>query len=148
MLLGPRFLLARAAQKESQGTLPIAGERFLILCCRSSRITKGRIRFVTTSILPPSLSEDSPARVTSRSIRLKRMGVRTIEPWQRARIVALNPGATNSRAKRWLAERFASTADRLAERNGFQTIIVGAKGDVDDATAVASLMRTPATVLA
>lgn len=79
---------------------------------------------------------------------LERFGVRTIEPWERARIVALNPGATNSRAKRWLTERFASTADRLAERNGFQTIIVGAKGDVDDATAVASLMRTPATVLA
>jgi heptosyltransferase-2 len=79
---------------------------------------------------------------------LERSGVRTIEPWHRARIVALNPGATNSRAKRWLAERFASTADRLAERNGFQTIIVGAKGDVDDATAVVALMRTPATVLA
>jgi len=79
---------------------------------------------------------------------LERFGVRTIEPWERARIVALNPGATNSRAKRWLTERFASTADRLAERNGFQTIIVGAKGDVDDATAVASLMRTPATILA
>ena len=63
-------------------------------------------------------------------------------------IVALNPGATNSRAKRWLAERFAETADLLAEREGFQTIIIGAEGDKEEAEKTASLMRSPAAVLA
>lgn len=63
-------------------------------------------------------------------------------------ILALSPGATNSRAKRWLAERFASTADRLAERNGFQTVIVGTTGDVEVANEVAARMRTKALVLA
>lgn len=64
------------------------------------------------------------------------------------RILALNPGATNSRAKRWLAERFAQTADSLAERDGFRTIIVGAEGDREAAEKTASFMRTPAAVLA
>jgi heptosyltransferase-2 len=63
-------------------------------------------------------------------------------------IVALNPGATNSRAKQWLAERFAQTADTLAERDGLQTIIIGAAGDVEAANQVASLMRTPVANLA
>jgi len=65
-----------------------------------------------------------------------------------APILAINPGATNSRAKRWLAGRFAATADRLAERDGFQTIIVGTAGDLDVANEVAAQMRAPAAVLA
>lgn len=63
-------------------------------------------------------------------------------------IVAINPGATNSRAKQWLAERFAETADRLSERNGFQTVIVGAACDVGVANEVAKRMRSQSVVLA
>jgi heptosyltransferase II len=65
-----------------------------------------------------------------------------------ARLVALNPGATNSRAKQWLAERFAATADALAERDGFQTVIVGAAGDAEVANQVAGFMHTPVANLA
>lgn len=65
-----------------------------------------------------------------------------------ARIVAINPGATNSRAKQWLAERFAETADQLSERDGFQAIIIGAAGDIETANEVAQHMRARATVLA
>ena len=64
------------------------------------------------------------------------------------RIVAVNPGATNSQAKQWLAERFAAAADRLAEQDGFQTVIIGATGDREIAARVQSLMRTPAANLA
>jgi heptosyltransferase-2 len=64
------------------------------------------------------------------------------------RLVALNPGATNSRAKQWLAERFAATADALAERDGFQTIIIGTAGDVGRANEVAQLMQTKVVNLA
>ncbi len=67
---------------------------------------------------------------------------------QNPKIVALNPGATNSRAKQWLAERFAATADALAERDGFHTIITGAAGDVERANEVAQLMQTRVTNLA
>ncbi len=65
-----------------------------------------------------------------------------------ARIVAINPGATNSRAKRWLPERFAAVADQLVERDGFQAIIIGAAGDIEAAREVARLMRSPAAMLA
>lgn len=64
------------------------------------------------------------------------------------KIVAINPGATNSRAKQWLAERFAETADRLAARDGFRPVIVGTADDVQVANEVASRMHTPAIVLA
>ena len=63
-------------------------------------------------------------------------------------ILAINPGATNSSAKRWPAERFAKTADRLREREGFQTVIVGAAGDKPVAQEVARLMRTDSAVIA
>jgi heptosyltransferase-2 len=67
---------------------------------------------------------------------------------QNPQIIALNPGATNSRAKQWLTEKFAATADALAESNGFQTVIVGAAGDTEVANEVAQLMRTPVANLA
>ena len=57
------------------------------------------------------------------------------------RLVAINPGATNSRAKRWLPERFAATADQLSARDGFATFIVGTAGDRDAALAVTNHMR-------
>jgi heptosyltransferase-2 len=63
-------------------------------------------------------------------------------------VLVINPGATNSRAKQWLAERFAETADLLAERDGFQTVIVGASGDLAVANEVARRMRTHSVVLA
>jgi heptosyltransferase-2 len=74
---------------------------------------------------------------------LARFGVEGERP-----IVALNPGATNSRAKQWKADRFASAADMLADRDGFQTIIIGAAADCEVAAAVARYMRSPAAMLA
>jgi heptosyltransferase-2 len=78
---------------------------------------------------------------------LRDSGIRTAGPGS-SRIVALNPGATNSRAKRWLAERFAQTADQLGTRDGFQTIIIGTRGDLEIADQVASHMQSRAAVLA
>jgi heptosyltransferase-2 len=67
---------------------------------------------------------------------------------QSSRVVVINPGATNSRAKQWLPERFAETADLLAARDGFQAVIVGTAADVEAATCVARLMRSPVAMLA
>jgi heptosyltransferase-2 len=66
----------------------------------------------------------------------------------RAPLLVLNPGATNSRAKQWLPERFAALADLLTAQIGFQTAIIGAQGDVEVARAVARQMRTRGAVLA
>jgi heptosyltransferase-2 len=64
------------------------------------------------------------------------------------RILAVNPGATNSRAKRWLIERFAETADRFAERDDFQTIILGSPDDAGVAREVERHMRSRPAMLA
>jgi heptosyltransferase-2 len=75
--------------------------------------------------------------------KLERFGISGKAP-----IIVLNPGATNSAAKRWPAERFAAAADRLTEQAGFQTIIVGAPGDKPVADQVAQYMGTRPFVLA
>ncbi|MGH9760011.1 MAG: lipopolysaccharide heptosyltransferase II [Blastocatellia bacterium] len=63
------------------------------------------------------------------------------------RLLIICPGATNSRAKRWLPERFAGVADRFAAL-GFQPVIVGSPGDVAVANEVAALIKTSAVMLA
>jgi len=90
----------------------------------------------------PKLQVSDGQREQARSM-LRESGIARAAP-----ILALSPGATNSRAKRWLVERFAATADRFAEQKGFQTIIVGAPGDLNVADEVARRMRSRAVVLA
>jgi heptosyltransferase-2 len=62
-------------------------------------------------------------------------------------LVALCPGSTNSRAKRWPAERFAAVADMLAEGAGAQVVLVGAAEELDISEQVARLMRARPVVL-
>ena len=62
-------------------------------------------------------------------------------------LVALCPGSTNSRAKRWPSERFAALADMLAERAGAQVILVGAGEELDISEEVARLARRRPLVL-
>ena len=67
---------------------------------------------------------------------LKERGLRVGRP-----LVALCPGSTNSRAKRWPAERFAQLADRLIEEAGAGVMLVGAREEREVSEEVASLMR-------
>src|SRR6185369_4317496 len=84
----------------------------------------------------PTLSASQAMKARARRL-LETVG---IDP--NSRLIALNPGATNSRAKRWLPERFSATADQLSERQGFATLIVGTPGDREVASRVAGKMRT------
>jgi heptosyltransferase-2 len=56
-------------------------------------------------------------------------------------LVALCPGSTNSRAKRWPSERFAALADMLAEHAGAQVFLIGAREELDISEEVARLAR-------
>jgi heptosyltransferase II len=56
-------------------------------------------------------------------------------------LVALCPGSTNSRAKRWPAERFAALADMLVERTGADVLLVGAREELDVSEEAARHMR-------
>ena len=93
----------------------------------------------------PKLHISDELSAAGRSILERELGTSNLT---QSPILALSPGATNSRAKRWLPDRFASTADRLSQKNGFRTVIVGAAGDVEPANEIASRMRTNAVVLA
>ena len=57
---------------------------------------------------------------------LAALGVRLIRP-----LVALCPGSTNSRAKRWPAERFAALGDRLVREAGAEVLLVGSADELE-----------------
>jgi heptosyltransferase-2 len=82
----------------------------------------------------------APAR-EAREI-LREAGARAGRP-----LVTVCPGSTNSRAKRWPAERFAAVADMLAEGFGAEVVLVGAAEESDISGEVARLMRARPVVL-
>jgi heptosyltransferase-2 len=56
-------------------------------------------------------------------------------------IVALCPGSTNSRAKRWPAERYAQLADRFICETGANVLLVGSPDEIEVSREVAQQMR-------
>lgn len=56
-------------------------------------------------------------------------------------LVALCPGSTNSRAKRWPADRFASLADRIIEEMKADVVLVGSADEIEVSVEVANLMQ-------
>jgi heptosyltransferase-2 len=62
-------------------------------------------------------------------------------------LVAVCPGSTNSRAKRWHADRYAALADLLIEEAGATVLLVGAREESDVTKEVLAKMRRRAVVL-
>jgi heptosyltransferase II len=58
-------------------------------------------------------------------------------PW-----VAVNPGATFGSAKRWLPERFAAVADKVAEESSMRILLIGGPNEGWIAEEVAANMQT------
>jgi len=56
-------------------------------------------------------------------------------------LVALCPGSTNSRAKRWPAHNYAALADQLIEHAGAEVLLVGAPDEKSVSQEVAAQMR-------
>jgi heptosyltransferase-2 len=57
-------------------------------------------------------------------------------------LVALNTGATNSRAKCWPVERFAALGDSLIEQCNAQIVLIGAPAERENAAQVLEQMRS------
>ena len=57
--------------------------------------------------------------------------------------VALGAGSTNSRAKRWPAERFAELGDKLTSDLDVNLVLIGSKAELPVAKSVAALTRRP-----
>ena len=61
-------------------------------------------------------------------------------------VIGLNPGSVYGSAKRWLPERFAQVADRLAAEHAACVLIFGGKGEEELGTAIAGMMTAPTIV--
>ena len=90
---------------------------------------------------------DAGLRVTDARLREARLllsenGARPARP-----LVAICPGSTNSRAKRWPAERFAAVADMLNEKLGVEVVLIGAREELDITEEVVRRMRARPVVL-
>jgi heptosyltransferase-2 len=83
----------------------------------------------------------SSTRLEEARALLRAAGARLDRP-----LVALCPGSTNSRAKRWPAERFARLADLLAE-SGAEVVLVGAPEELEVTEEVLAKMRFKPSVL-
>src|SRR5712691_3436781 len=62
-------------------------------------------------------------------------------------LIGLNPGSVCGTAKRWLPERFAEVADRVAAEHGGVVLIFGGQGEEELGASLASLMAAPTVVL-
>jgi heptosyltransferase II len=56
-------------------------------------------------------------------------------------LVALCPGSTNSRAKRWPVERYAEVADRFIKEAGANVLLIGSPDELDVSLEVEKSMR-------
>jgi heptosyltransferase-2 len=96
---------------------------------------------IDASVHAPRLfvSEDEERAMAQ---RLQEAG---IQP--RDTLIGLNPGSTYGSAKRWLPERFAQAADRVAGESGERVVIVGATGEETLGQAIAEQMQSRPVVL-
>jgi heptosyltransferase-2 len=62
-------------------------------------------------------------------------------------LVALCPGSTNSRAKRWPAERYAALADRFVDEMEADVILLGSAEEMEVSRAVAERMHSMPVML-
>jgi heptosyltransferase-2 len=98
-----------------------------------------RLLYGTTSIeqhAPSLMLRVAPERQALAREMLNKHGAQPSRP-----LVALCPGSTNSRAKRWPIERFAALADQLIEDAGVDVALVGAPDELEVSLAVKALMR-------
>ncbi len=92
---------------------------------------------------PPRPSIPIQAQAVERvEARLREAGVAPS-----ARLVAIHPSASCV-SKRWMPERFAAVAERLAAEDGVRICLVAGADDARHAQAVAAAMRAPALNLA
>ncbi len=73
---------------------------------------------------------------------LREKGVREARP-----VVALCPGSTNSRAKRWPAERYAALADRLVDALGAEVLLIGSEDELAISAEVVDQMHNKPVLL-
>jgi heptosyltransferase-2 len=61
--------------------------------------------------------------------------------------VCINPGATNSRAKQWIPDRFAGSAEAIARTTGARIVVIGSAGESGVANAVIAGLSNSASAV-
>lgn len=107
---------------------------YLNLVAELERLLYGTSRI--TEEPPDYALHVSPERQDEARRLLKEHGADLTRP-----LVALCPGSTNSRAKRWPTEYFAALADRLINERGAQILLVGAADEREVSLAVSRAMK-------
>ena len=83
-------------------------------------------------VIPESNAEIARELLATRGVDMNR------------KVVAIAPGSTNSRAKRWLPERFAQLNDRLQSELNCNVIVLGSKDDREISEHISDLsLRKP-----
>jgi heptosyltransferase-2 len=80
------------------------------------------------------ISASLPVSAERRTAARKRLADSGCKPGRP--VVAIGPGSTNSRAKRWPADRFAELSDRLHGELGANVLVLGSREERDVAEAV------------
>lgn len=86
----------------------------------------------------PNVSIDvSDKRRVEARVALSEAGVDNSKP-----IAVFGTGSQNSRAKRWMPERFAAVADALSEESSSQAVLLGSEADRDASSETARKMNS------
>ncbi len=91
--------------------------------------------------IPVMTVQDS--QLSSASILLRQFGINNGDN----KLIVLNAGATNSRAKCWPENYFAELADRMVHELDAKIILIGAGAERENAERVISQMKRPASAL-
>lgn len=106
-------------------------EDYLDIVAECERVCLGdKFQPATEKPLPSLLANASQRQAANE--KLQQFGIADRRP-----LIALNTGATNSRAKCWPAGRFAELADRLNAELNAQIVLIGGAAEADYAEAVA-----------
>lgn len=137
---GRRFLLTHSIALAPTLVRQHEVYHYLHLVSEATRILSGDAPPTTP---PPDLRLAVPAhRQEDMKKRLAAAGLDVSK-----KLVILNPGALNSRAKQWLPERFAAVADALLRRGDTAVIIIGTASERAVAERVRRLMSREPLVL-
>lgn len=106
---------------------------YLDLVAEAERACFGREVDVAPQHIPALLA--SQEQIQAAEALLQRQQVKT------GKLIALNVGATNSRAKCWPEDRFAALADRMAAELRARIVLIGAGSERDNAAQVIAQMK-------
>ncbi|HEY3196781.1 MAG TPA: lipopolysaccharide heptosyltransferase II [Nitrospirales bacterium] len=146
-------LLAAAAGIPYRYGYPTDGRGFLLThrVARSSALFQAHQVEYYLELLRPlgfPITPEAPVLYTTApedreaAARIQSFGVLSEQP-----IIGVNPGSTYGTAKRWLPERYAELAERLAAEYQAHVLIFGGRGEEALGRAIAAMLTSPHTVL-